>query len=876
MPPTPCALTVAQRASLGATLLTALFVTPTARAQHRAGDGVLGAAFTVVLDSAAIAASPARTLADLLAGRVAGLNVTYPTGASGFAPELTARGAATVYGPGRPLLYVDGVLLREDRQLLGPDLDRNRPSHAWSLPTDEIAEIEIAFGPAAGALLAFGAPRGAVFVRTRRAASAADARGWRLTSSLEATHQPAPDEFRRRTFIAGDLTAGGTTDFCPLTDQATGYCTAAGPITRLPFAGRSPFLASTAVRAGLAASGDLRVASARLASVRLGSSFDQAPSQVRGGAFERFDLSLAAQGREWRGLRTALTARYARTAGRYARFGENGLMQLGLTTIQPNDTTYPFAWRTPERILDRSWPYHTDRVSAGVDLEWTARPWLTAYAQGNTERTTRGTDLTTELRNAFPPSDVVALQREERTYREGAGSATVGARMSGALPRGLRWRGEIGGHLSNVDLREYAITATASVGGGGTSFSQQWFNPDIRNRAVFAAARLEFGAHRWIAGGFRKEATEIFGATWGDDPFNTAQANWVVSEERFFPRIPGVQRVRLRGAYGESGDHEALLGAFQVAGFLAGGFGQLDRRLQRTIEREAGADIDLVGGRAQVRLNAFARSLRDGYMITGGGPPLSFASWQTHGHEWVVALPARTAGAIRWDAELAWSSARTRITRMVTPEVQSTLLGGQRVRFSEGMRFGTVHAVPYTWADANDDGIVDATEIVLGAATPRGVTQPSDLLAVTLKASWRERLTAGLTLDGKFGHVKSDATGRFSCQLLLCPDLYEGSLAEQARAVASGYTANFTGPVHAADFVRAREIWVRAALPSRVGPLSLGEASLTLAVRNAGIWSRYPGGDPETGSFAFATVQRGDYLTPALLRQVTLRLDLVP
>ena len=191
------------------------------------------------------------------------------------------------------------------------------------------------------------------------------------------------------------------------------------------------------------------------------------------------------------------------------------------------------------------------------------------------------------------------------------------------------------------------------------------------------------------------------------------------------------------------------------------------------------------------------------------------------------------------------------------------------------MPFGAVYATPYTWSDANGDRIVDATEIVLGAAERRGVTQPTDLLALTLDVSWRDRFSAGITLDGKFGHVKSDATQRFGCRILVCEHLYAGTLAQQARAVASGYTGSFTGPVHSADFVRARVIWVRAALPPRLGPLALPGAALTLAVRNAGIWSRYPGGDPETGSFAFATVQRGDYLTPALNRQVSLRLDLV-
>lgn len=132
------------------------------------GRGLSGAGSSITLDSLTIRASVARTLADLLAARVPGLNVTYSTGALGYAPEITARGATGLFGPGRPLLYVDGVLQREDRHLIGQFIDRQRPSHAWSSPTDEIESVDVVLGPAGGSLLSFGAARGAVMVRTRR------------------------------------------------------------------------------------------------------------------------------------------------------------------------------------------------------------------------------------------------------------------------------------------------------------------------------------------------------------------------------------------------------------------------------------------------------------------------------------------------------------------------------------------------------------------------------------------------------------------------------------------------------------------------------------------------------------------------------------
>lgn len=832
---------------------------------------------TTVIDSATIAASPARTLADLLSGRVPGLNVTYTTGAPGFAPEITSRGSATRFGPGRPLLYVDGVLMREDpHQLgLGEALDRQVPAPAWSLPTSEIAEVEVLPGPAAGTLLAFGAPRGAVMVRTRRGGGP-----WRSTGFVEAVTQPAPAPFSSRLLWRGDVTGGGTTDYCPLTDHATGYCVQTSSYTARPFGGATPFVAASALRAGVSASGDTP-----FGTLRVGSTFDQAPSVLRRDGMERIDLSLSARSRAWRGLTATLDARFARHGASYVRRGEGGIGELGTNLIQPDDPNYTAVFRSVDSILARATPYRADRTSASLALRWAPREGLVVHAQGSTSRAVRGNDLSMPFYNALGPSEFGGgIERNLNAYREGLGSGTVGVRYTRALGRGVRATGEVGGHRTNVDLFERRLRSRVSVSGSSAT-EDRWNAPDIRSSAFFTAGRLEFGPSRWIGGGFRKETTTLFGQAYGDDPFNTLQGAWTISQERFFPRLRGVDRLHLRAAYGESGDHESLLAVGNAFAFVPSSGGAIARRLQRTIEREAGADIDLFGRRAQLRVSAFTRALRDGYLPTNlppssAAPPVMFASWVTHGHEWSITRPARGTGPFRWDGAISWSSARTRITPADAIASLATLQGGSPVRFAPGERFGAVQAARYYFTDANGDGIIDATEITLGVARSAGVTQPTDLVGATFTASWRDWLRGGVTLDGKFGQVRADGTARYACQVLVCDALYAGTVAEQARAVASGYTGSYTGPLHAADFVRAREIWVRVSLTPgllpRVVPRALGAAAVTLSVRNVGSWSSYPSGDPEVGSFAFATVQRGDYFTPALPRLVSLRIDLAP
>lgn len=837
------------------------------------GRGLAGHGSSVILDSTTVRGSVARTLADLLTARVPGLNVTYPTGAPGYAPEITARGATGFFGPGRPLLYVDGILQREDRHLIGQYVDRQRPSHAWSLPTDEIESVEVVLGPAGGTLLAFGSSRGAVLVRTRQGTAGA----WRFTQYTEASGASAPGLPPTRLTIVGS-TANGTTDYCPFTDQATGYCTPTGAKLHRPFGGVSPYRASTGLRAGVGLGGGLRIAGIPVADVRLAANMDRTSGAVSDNAFERYDLSAIARITPWRSLRATLTTRFARTGGSYARFGENGLGLLGGIAVEPSDTNFALTFRVADSLLARSLPYRTDRLSVGLSSEWTPRPWLRAFAQGSAERMTRGSDLTAATYSFFPRDEFSGTVRDISSLRQGTSAMGAGVRGTRALPLGLRLAGEAGGHVSNLDIHERRSQERMGLNGSASS-NETRFSPELRSTSFYAAWRLTSGSGRSIGGGFRKEATTFFETTFGDDVFNTLDATWTISQERFFPRIPGVDRTTLRVAYGESGDHEVLLGLLELETFFTAG--TVPPRLPRTLEREAGLDVALFGGAATLGITAYDRSLRDGYFnstaTSGIGRPLTFASWSTHGAEWSLALPMRRTGPLQGNARLSWSSARTRITAAQFPTATRTLFGGSQAHFGAGIPFGAIYSTRYSFNNTTNDGIIDATEIVLeGAPTRRGVTQPTDVFGLTAELRWRDLVSAGVSVDGKFGHVKYDGSQVITCQFLICRDLYDGAalLAQQARAVASGYTGTFTGPVHDADFIRARDIWVRVALPSRVGPLALKGVSLTLAARNVGLWSRYPSGDPETGSFAFATVQRGDYFTPSLPATLSLRLDL--
>jgi hypothetical protein len=79
----------------------------------------------------------------------------------------------------------------------------------------------------------------------------------------------------------------------------------------------------------------------------------------------------------------------------------------------------------------------------------------------------------------------------------------------------------------------------------------------------------------------------------------------------------------------------------------------------------------------------------------------------------------------------------------------------------------------------------------------------------------------------------------------------------QARAIANndGYSTNALYDEDG-SFVRVREVSLTCALPLQRLPLSwVRSASLTLAVRNLALWTRYTGPDPEASNTAAQNVQ---------------------
>ncbi|MFN0099100.1 MAG: hypothetical protein ACKVS7_10530, partial [Gemmatimonadaceae bacterium] len=773
-------------------------------------------------------------------------------------------------GSGRPLLYVDGVLQREDAHQLGPSLDRVRPSHAWSLPLDEIEEVDVLLGPSSGAMLAFGAARGAVMVRTRGGTATRQ-----VVGSIDVLAMTAPSALPTRVTTSGS-TLGGTTDYCPLTDQATGFCTPGALRRFVPFGGAQPFRTGVSTRATMRASGP---GVGPFTTYRAAATLDEGAGNVRESGFQRLDLSLRAETRVIAGVRFDADARFAHSDGKYTPATENGLYQTGLLGYSPTDSTLSLTQRVADSILARSRPYTVDRLTLGIGARAPLPFGLALHTQLAHDRTIRTSALEERLYRLGDDS-FVGQRNSRNDLRQGGTSASAAIRGGRTFAPRFRVESEVGAQLENLDIDERSerITLTSSGESGGAS---RVF-PDVRTRSTYGALRAFLGEGRSVGAGLRKESTEFGRLSLGRDPLASLDAGWTVSSERFFPRTKWLQRLHLRAGYGESNDLQPALELAPFGPLTAVSPLALPPTLERTMERAFGADLSWLDGTLTVSGTGYGRYVRDGLLVIAapdGADAFGGNSWSTVGEEWTVQLRDRAWFGASWGVRASFSRTRTAITRMLEGPQSRALLIAARARYRPGEPFGAVFTNGYTFTDTNTDGIVDATEIVIDTgATFRGLTQPREVYGLSVDARWAEGWSVGATLDAKVGQIKVDQTQALTCIWLVCPDLYDRSagLARQARAVVLGYGPNQTGPTFDADFIRLRELWVRYDVPTRFVPNALRAARVTFAAQHLATWTRYPNGDPETGSFSTPTVQRGDIYSPPLVRAFSVRLDLVP
>ncbi|HEX8454299.1 MAG TPA: TonB-dependent receptor [Longimicrobium sp.] len=820
---------------------------------------------TVVPGAARLAA--AKTIPELLAAQVPGLQVRPGSGAVASGSRLRLRGASGILVPGEPLVVVDGVRAVSEPNDLLAGVDQ-APSRVDDFIPDDVERVEVLSGPIAVARYGPEGVNGVVEVFTRRGMTGRP----RFRGFAEAGTRSDVTSYPANFGRVGLGSDGTRTTACSLNMQAFGRCTPRGDslLSFNPLEEASPFRTGGTRRVGGSVAGSvgpLEYSAGGSAERDLG--VLRRDSRERTGARGSFTL-WPVNGVEMTGSAMHLRNTLELPEEGATLYGNlfNGLG--GNPFDDPVRRGYADFTQAERDTLGVT--QHARRTLAVASVRWDALSWLRVGGRYGIDDV-----AAEEVPHAHYEDPRFRLESQtletERTRR----NADVFARAEYTLADELQLSTTLG--AERWSKRMHTLEEARSSGG---AFSAEETSRRSRSTAFFA--RQELSWNRVVASLSVRRDEPL---TLSEPVFSeAASAAWEVPVERF----GWLDRLRLRAAYGRT--EQDPENAFAAAGVIPlcppGGCSDEDRiGPQRHTELEGGADADLLGGRVALSLTGYGRRAEDVLAVTtvAFGPRI-FNSGRVvnRGVEAQLRVHSPAHAPFFWELVATGALNRNRLEDYDGPRI---LHGAGQVS-TDGNPVGSFFGPRITsFQDRNNDGIISrvgcantgnqpACEIQYGEAEYLGPVDPTRMLGVQGRIEWRAVEFSAL-LDHQGGMRRANQLDRQRCSgfLLTCQAAFDPStpLADQARVVAYGLVPGYTY-VEDASFTRLREAAVTLSIPERWARRFGGrEAEITLAGRNLATWTSYSGLDPETNASAQHPILFAESFTQPLPRTLTTRLD---
>ena len=752
------------------------------------------------------------------------------------------RGPTSVSGPSEPVIIVDGVRV-DSRQYDPYPGSVSSPSRLDDILPEDIARIEVLSGPAA-ALYGDGAANGVIVVTTKSGGAGPFRLSGRATWDAARAPNDFPANYQR---LGVSPTTGQPVSDCSLVAVENGQCIPRGLDVWNPLLQASPFHVGNSARAHVDAGG-----TALGTRVSLGVTGDYRDGNLPHDGGSR----IGTRGKISRVLPWNFSVD---ASGQYladeARFG-SGIIGSALIGTARNDANRGYDSLTTES--DSMIPSQKLRhATGGARLRWRPASWLDASVMTGRDRVTEHAWL-----DWFGPPPPTSVGNYLTSDEHALTTSAAQVNLNYGLPHDIAATTGIGYE------RDILVTKSVDsslfnglVGLTETSLRERSTSLRISQRAVL-------GGQVGIAAAMRRITSSMFGGGAGKEWFPSANVSWTPSLHSH-----GVTALRLRAAYAEAANSTEALSSLPV--ILVSPLDQPPPRpkWERTKETELGADATL-GDSATVSLTGFRSRSIHLWVSNPVFPGLSqSAEMANSGIEAFVSGPLSDLRNFRWTGSLSMAASHNEVTKLDRSPVYSTQ--GSVV---QGKPYGGIWARPYTYADANHDGIINANEVQLGTFTYVGAPLPRFESSLATDVTLFRSVVVSATLDYRGSYRLFDATDGSRCLIRVCRGTQDPSapLDEQAAAVATrlGATTAIGAWTPNVSFMRVREIAVRWPLPSSLSDLVGARVTVTLAGRNLATWTNYRGLDPEISYGPSSAIPREEFFGMPLPRELVVRFDL--
>jgi TonB-dependent starch-binding outer membrane protein SusC len=879
-----------------AVVLDQIITTATGEEQRQREKGVTVG--RIDMDSLNLA--PITNLSDALSSRTAGVTVQTAGGTTGSASRIRIRGSNSISLSNDPLLIIDGIRVNSSSESSRIDVGGQSPSRFNDINPDDIENIEIIKGPAASALYGTAAANGVIQVTTKRGHAGktewtAFAEGGKIN---DVTDYPA--NYAQQ----GDF-GGGDIGFCPVFAVAEGLCTPVSVDKYNPLEQSSPFRTGNRQKYGLNAAGG-----SEKATFYVGGDVEREQGVYAPNLLQRYNLRANITGQLRDNFKVTVTSGYLNSSLGRPQNDNNtaGVVSGGLLGQAYDDATHGYYNVLPVDLFKLDTHQDINRFTNSFNATWQALSWLSANGTAGLDWTHR-TDVFNVVPGTFPESsDPTAFSGQRDLEPFDFFTYTANGNLTGtylAMPDlttstsvGVQWNREyshgVGAYGENI------TPGIGSLQGANAFFSVDEASQTNVTLGGYLSEQVGWRDKVFATAAIRTDKNSAFGADFGWVYYPAASLSWVLGEEGFFPQQPYVSSLRLRAAFGESGQRPtfrdaqsyfgavtAVMGGTDVPGLVLSGTGNSLLKPEKSAEFETGFDATLFRDVARVEFTYYNKNTTNALIAKRLAPSLgatnsrfdNIGKVKNSGIEMLLDTKVYRSDPVSFDFTLTGSTNTNKVVslgRDITPILFG--LGTNTQRFQNGYPLGGYWQKPYTYSDDNGDGLLSRDEVHVGdTAVYLGTPSPRREFSFRPRLTLIKNIELSALFDYRGGMKLYNGTEDFRCGLFAnCQAMNDPStpLWDQARAVADYDQGTVAGYIEDATFTKLREVALVFRVPNDMaGRFGVSGLSLTLAGRNLATWTDYTGLDPEVTFAGAANFTQAEFLSQPAVRYYTARIN---
>lgn len=872
----------------------------------------LGVDITQIDASSVTAKAPINNVQNLINGRAPGVTILQNSGVIGSGATVRIRGVSSFSLSNQPLIYVDGIRV-DNAQGTGP-LNQSfgaSTTTRWNdFNPDDIESIEIVKGPAAATLYGTEAANGVIQIITKKGAQGRPA--WELTVR-GGTNEFANQDSRLWTNYGLDPVTGDTVSLNIAKREAD--------------AGRPIF------KTGRLQSYDLGVGGgSQNFRYRVSGNYKRdggvTPTNLLKNYGGRANLALIPSDK----LRIETNLAYL--TGRTDLAAEAGYGGTTWTTYfatptnlyDSNGTPLPnngFYSALPEayykqyqmfqdisrftgsvQITHDPVSWFTQRLSLGTDQGQEDNEELSAVHNDPNFSYFFGFDADSGYKSVSMRANSFSSLNYGGTVKSALGALTAGTSFGiDFFRRNTKYVSAYGEVFPGPGLTALSSTTSARTGS----------ETSVENNTVgvYGQEQLGFRDRLFLTAGLRSDNNSSFGSNFKRVYYPKVSASWVVSEEPFY-RLPFVNTLKLRSAYGQTGQAPlpysavpyfvAATGPGGSAAVIPASRGNPDLGPERGYETELGFDAGFLNDRLGIEFTHFTGGTKNAILEQPVAPSSGYPGTQLvnagkltkRGNEIMLRATPVTNTRTTWDLTFSTATNHTKVVNLggatfLTPSANIRHTVGYPVGAWWGKKVVDATVDPNTGALVSvggvpqvfcDPGSAGGAPVLCGSAPLvfLGNTTPTSEGAFTSTVTFFSNFSLYTLIDFKGGYKKLDGNRRVRCHLFIeCRENYYPKEFSPAIVGAISSSAYVSDLINDASYTKLREVSLSYNLPAAfANSLGAARAAISISGRNLRTWTSYKGLEPEA-SFQGGTRGFGQWeqdVTPQLRSFVaTLRLN---